>query len=119
MADLLHMLIVAMLFNTFLFAGSEVQLLFQLVITGLIMVVMVRGGGWLVLGAMQVSMFFYESRASMATIELPTIASGILCLGLWLMRRAFGRLGVYCASGRDVCCTHFWFIPRPMASAAY
>lgn len=82
MADLLHMLVAAMALNMFLFVGSEVQLLFQLVITGLIMVVMVRGGGWLVLGAMQVSMFFYESRVEMTPVQLSTVISGVLCLGL-------------------------------------
>lgn len=80
LADVLHMLLAATLLSMFLFVGTEVPLVLQLIITGLIVVVMVRGGGWLVLGAMQVSMFFYETRANDANVHLSTIVYGGFCL---------------------------------------
>lgn len=79
-ADLLHMGTAALLLNMFLFVGTEVQLLLQLSITALIVVVMVRGGGWLVLGAVQISLFFYETRAPIVSVYLSTIFSALLCL---------------------------------------
>ena len=81
-ADLLHMGLAALLLNMFLFSGTEVQLLFQLLITGLIAVVMVRGGGWLVLGAVQISLFFFERRAPIVSVHSSTIFLALFCLAL-------------------------------------
>ncbi len=79
-ADLLHMVTAGVLLNLFLFSGTEVPFAFQLVITSLIMVVTVRGGGWLVLGAMQASMFLYEPRGDIISVQLSTILFGSVCL---------------------------------------
>lgn len=80
MADLLHMFLAALVLNTFLFVGTEVPWLFQLAIIALIMIVLVRGGVWLILGAMQVSMFFYETRANGTGVSLVTLIQALICL---------------------------------------
>ncbi len=82
MADVLHMSLVAIVLCLVLFTGTEVPFTLQLVITALVMVVMLRGGSWLVLGAMQVSMYFYESRAGSARLDLPIIVNAVLCLAM-------------------------------------
>lgn len=80
MADILHMMVAYLLLSLFLFTGTEVPLLFQLALSAVIFVVMIRGGGWLALAAMQVSMFFYETRVDEAHLQLPTIVFAVVCL---------------------------------------
>ncbi len=82
MADILHMFVAAVALCMFLFVGTEVPLLFQLSIITLIMVVLLRGGAWLVLATMQISMFFYETRDSIETLELSTLMRAVFCLGM-------------------------------------
>lgn len=82
MADLIHMFLAALSLNMFLFVSTEVPLLFQLAITALIMVVLLRGGAWLVLGAMQISMFFYETRVETTSVSLSTLIQAAYCLAM-------------------------------------
>lgn len=80
MADILHMMVACLLLSLFLFTGTEVPLLFQLALSAVIFVVMIRGGGWLALAAMQVSMFFYETRFDYPSMQLSTIMFSVFCL---------------------------------------
>ena len=80
LADVIHMLVAGVALWPFLFTGTSVPVMFQLVITALIMLVMVRGGSWLVLGAMQANMLWGEARVQIQGVDLATVLTSAYCL---------------------------------------
>ncbi|MCC6509956.1 MAG: hypothetical protein IT423_12690, partial [Pirellulaceae bacterium] len=90
--DITHICAVAWLLSFALFAGTPLDMLVQLLVTGLLMWALLSGAVWIILAAILTSLAIREPRATADFVEPSAIGYALLCLGLLAYACGFRNL---------------------------